>query len=81
MPESSRTIRLLRLADRLRLPALASAVDTLRLPAGGHGLDAGCGIGSHTELLVQATSPGGRVTGVDSSAELNPGGIAGDSIS
>jgi demethylmenaquinone methyltransferase/2-methoxy-6-polyprenyl-1,4-benzoquinol methylase len=51
------------------MPAMASAVNALGLPAAGHGLDAGCGIGSHTELLVKATSPGGRVTGLDSSAE------------
>jgi demethylmenaquinone methyltransferase/2-methoxy-6-polyprenyl-1,4-benzoquinol methylase len=51
------------------MPALASAIETLRLPPAGLGLDAGCGIGSQTELLLQATSPGGRVTGLDSSAE------------
>jgi demethylmenaquinone methyltransferase/2-methoxy-6-polyprenyl-1,4-benzoquinol methylase len=51
------------------MPALASAIDALGLPTGGHGLDAGCGIGSQTESLVKATSPGGRVTGLDSSAE------------
>ncbi len=67
MPDPDRTVRLLRLADRLRKPAISSAVDSLGLPAGGHGLDVGCGIGSHTELLILATSPGGQVTGVDSS--------------
>jgi ubiquinone/menaquinone biosynthesis C-methylase UbiE len=67
MPEAS--IRMLRSVDRLREPAIASAIETLRLPKGSHGLDAGCGIGSHTGLLVRATSPGGRVTGLDSCAE------------
>jgi len=69
MSQSSNTMRLLRLTDRLRQPALAAAVDALGLPAAGHGLDAGCGIGSHTALLVEATSPRGQVTGLDSSAE------------
>ncbi len=69
MQEKSRTVRLLRSTDGLRMVALSSALDTLALPAGGHGLDAGCGIGSHTGFLLQATAPGGRVTGLDSSAE------------
>jgi ubiquinone/menaquinone biosynthesis C-methylase UbiE len=69
MPEASDTVRLLRSADRLREPAIASAIETLRLPEGSHGLDAGCGIGSHTELLLRAISPGGRVTGLDSSSD------------
>lgn len=69
MNEHSGTIRLLRLADRLRMPALSSAVQTLGLPTGSHGLDVGCGIGSHTEVLARATAPGGRVTGLDPSAE------------
>jgi len=69
MNEHSGTIRLLRLADRLRMPALSAAVQTLGLPTGGLGLDVGCGIGSHTEVLVKATAPGGWVTGLDLSTE------------
>lgn len=67
MPEAS--VRMLRSVDRLRGPAIASAIETLCLPKGSHGLDAGCGIGSHTGLLVRATSPGGQVTGLDSSSD------------
>jgi SAM-dependent methyltransferase len=63
------TAELLRSADRLREPAIASAISALRLPQGSHGLDAGCGIGSHCELLLRATSPDGRLTGLDSRAE------------
>jgi len=69
MAESGSTIRLLRLADRLRMPAIASAAEALDLPAGSHGLDAGCGIGSHTELLLKTTAPAGRVTGLDAAAD------------
>jgi demethylmenaquinone methyltransferase/2-methoxy-6-polyprenyl-1,4-benzoquinol methylase len=70
MYEPSATIRLLRSADRLRGPAVASAIAALRLPEGSLGLDAGCGIGSHLDLLAGATAPGGRLIGLDSSAEL-----------
>lgn len=69
MSEADPTVRFLRSADLLREPAIASAVEALRLPRGSHGLDAGCGIGSHCELLLRATAPGGRLTGLDSSSE------------
>ena len=62
-------MRLLRAADRLRAPAIASAIDALQLPEGSHGLDAGCGIGSHCDLLLRATSPGGHLTGLDASPD------------
>lgn len=65
MPEAGETRRLLGLADRLRGPAVASAVEALSLPPGGHGLDVGCGMGSQMEALVEATAPGGKVTGLD----------------
>jgi ubiquinone/menaquinone biosynthesis C-methylase UbiE len=70
MYEPSATIRLLRSADRLRRPAVASAIAALGLPEGSLGLDAGCGIGSHLRLLVGATAPERRVIGLDSSEEL-----------
>jgi demethylmenaquinone methyltransferase/2-methoxy-6-polyprenyl-1,4-benzoquinol methylase len=46
-------------------PAIRSAIRALELPLGGRGLDAGCGIGTHTLWLAEATSPGGHVTGID----------------
>jgi ubiquinone/menaquinone biosynthesis C-methylase UbiE len=46
------------------------AIDALELPSGSWGLDAGCGIGSHTVLLAEAVAPGGNVTGLDVSAHL-----------
>jgi len=54
---------------RLTEPAVRSAIRALKLPAGSRGLDAGCGIGTHTLWLAEATSPGGRVTGIDISRE------------
>jgi demethylmenaquinone methyltransferase/2-methoxy-6-polyprenyl-1,4-benzoquinol methylase len=54
---------------RLTEPAVRSAISTLHLSVGSRGLDAGCGIGTHTLWLVEATSPGGHVTGIDISRE------------
>ena len=60
------------LSDFLREPVIRSAVEALQLPPGSRGLDAGCGIGSHTMLLAEAIAPGGHVTGLD----LSPGMLA-----
>lgn len=54
----------------LREPVLRSAIQTLRLPAGSRGLDAGCGIGLQTLLLAEAVGPAGHVTGLDLSSDL-----------
>jgi ubiquinone/menaquinone biosynthesis C-methylase UbiE len=53
------------LSDFLREPTIRSAIQALRLPPGSRGLDAGCGIGSHTLLLAEAVAPDGHVTGLD----------------
>lgn len=60
----------LRLSDSLRDPVIRSALGALQLPPGSRGLDAGCGIGSHTFLLAEAVGPAGHVTGVDLSPDL-----------
>jgi len=60
----------LALADLLREPAIRSAIRALKLPPGSRGLDAGCGIGSHTLLLAEAVGPGGQVIGLDLSSEI-----------
>ena len=62
--------RMLQLSNLLREPALRGAVDTLQLPRGSRGLDAGCGIGLNTLLLAHAVAPGGHVTGVDISPQF-----------
>ncbi len=54
----------------LREPAIRAAVRTLNFPVGSFGLDAGCGIGLITQLLSEAVSPGGHVTGIDLSPEF-----------
>jgi ubiquinone/menaquinone biosynthesis C-methylase UbiE len=62
--------QMLLLSNFLREPALRSAIQTLQLPAGSRGLDAGCGIGLHTVLLAEAVGPTGHVTGLDLSPEF-----------
>jgi ubiquinone/menaquinone biosynthesis C-methylase UbiE len=54
---------------RVTEPAVRSAVHALQLPAGSRGLDAGCGIGTHTLWLAEAVSPRGHVMGIDISRE------------
>jgi demethylmenaquinone methyltransferase/2-methoxy-6-polyprenyl-1,4-benzoquinol methylase len=58
------------LSTPLRNPAIRQAIRMLGLPEGSKGLDAGCGIGSHTQLLAEAVGPGGQVTGLDLFAEF-----------
>lgn len=52
-------------ANPLREPLLRAVVQTLELPAGSRGLDAGCGVGLQAVLLAEAIGPGGQVTGLD----------------
>jgi len=60
--------RQLELANLLTRPAIEQAIAALRLPIQSRGLDAGCGIGLHTNLLAEVTGKGGHVTGLDTSA-------------
>lgn len=61
---------LLALSDRLREPLFRSIIDWLSPAPGSRGLDAGCGIGSHTALLAEKTGTHGSVTGCDRSSAL-----------
>lgn len=54
---------------RVTEPAIRSAIRTLQLPLGSRGLDAGCGVGTHTLWLAEAISPDGHVTGIDISLQ------------
>lgn len=54
----------------LRESAIRAAIQKLSLPSGSSGLDAGCGIGLIAQVLSEAISPGGHVTGLDISSEL-----------
>jgi ubiquinone/menaquinone biosynthesis C-methylase UbiE len=46
-------------------PTILSAIQTLQLPLGSRGLDAGCGIGLQALLLAEAMGPTGHVIGLD----------------
>lgn len=49
---------------------MRAIVRALAFSPGSRGLDAGCGIGSHTLLLAEAVAPGGHVIGLDRSPAL-----------
>ena len=55
---------------RLLEGAIRQAIRALQLEQGSVGLDAGCGIGTHTIHLGEAVGPGGKVTGLDISPGL-----------
>jgi ubiquinone/menaquinone biosynthesis C-methylase UbiE len=63
-------IERLRVTNPLREPLLRSIIHAVGLPRGSHGLDAGCGIGLQTSLLLEAVGPAGHVTGLDVLPEL-----------
>jgi demethylmenaquinone methyltransferase/2-methoxy-6-polyprenyl-1,4-benzoquinol methylase len=52
-------------SNPLREPLLSEIIQDLRLPCGSHGLDAGCGIGLQTMLLLEAIGTKGHITGLD----------------
>jgi len=54
----------------LRKSVICSAIQSFELPEGSHGLDAGCGIGLHLEMLAEAIGPGGTIVGLDISHEF-----------
>ena len=70
MTDTSAYIRKLLEAEPLRKPVLQSVVQSLQLPCGSNGLDAGCGIGLQTLLLAEAIGAQGHVTGLDILPEL-----------
>ena len=57
-------------ANPLREPALRSIIQSLQLPRGSQGLDAGCGIGLQSFLLAETVGAEGHVTGLDILPEL-----------
>jgi demethylmenaquinone methyltransferase/2-methoxy-6-polyprenyl-1,4-benzoquinol methylase len=52
-------------SNPLREPLLRKIIQALKLPPASHGLDAGCGIGLQTLLLLDAIGPNGHITGLD----------------
>ena len=65
MTDTDTYIQQLTEANPLREETLRSAIRTLKLPVGSHGLDAGCGIGLPALLLADAVESTGHVTGLD----------------
>ena len=57
-------------SNTLREPVMRSIIQSLQLPVGSHGLDAGCGIGLQMPLLAAAIGANGHVTGLDIMPEL-----------
>jgi ubiquinone/menaquinone biosynthesis C-methylase UbiE len=57
-------------ADPLRKPLLRSIIQSLPIPQGSRGLDAGCGIGLQCQLLLEAAGAGGHIVGLDILPEL-----------
>jgi ubiquinone/menaquinone biosynthesis C-methylase UbiE len=70
MPDADLIIQNLLEANPLREPTLRSIIQSLELPQGSHGLDAGCGVGLQALLLAEAIGPTGHVTGLDILPEL-----------
>jgi len=69
-PGTNDYIRQLTETNPLREPTLRAAARALRLPAGSHGLDAGCGLGLQALLLAEEMGPSGHITGLDLSPEF-----------
>jgi demethylmenaquinone methyltransferase/2-methoxy-6-polyprenyl-1,4-benzoquinol methylase len=70
MTDANPIIQNLLQANPLREPTLRSIIQSLRLPRGSRGLDAGCGIGLQTLLLAEAVGAEGHITGMDILLEL-----------
>ena len=70
MPDTDLIIQNLLEANPLREPTLRSIIESLQLPRGSHGLDAGCGVGLQAFLLAEALGAEGHVTGLDILPEL-----------
>ena len=70
MTDANLIIQNLLQANPLREPTLRSIIQSLQLPRGSRGLDAGCGIGLQSLLLAEAVGEDGHVTGLDTMPEL-----------
>jgi demethylmenaquinone methyltransferase/2-methoxy-6-polyprenyl-1,4-benzoquinol methylase len=57
-------------SNPLRAPLLRSVIQSLQLPQGSRGLDAGCGIGLQCQLLIEAVGTDGHIVGLDILPEL-----------
>ena len=69
-PDMDSYAQRLAVSNPLAEPIIPSAIQTLQLPPGSRGLDAGCGIGLQTLSLAEAVGPAGHVTGLDLSPQF-----------
>ncbi|GAB6180928.1 hypothetical protein JCM14036_22470 [Desulfotomaculum defluvii] len=65
MSNTEKYLKRLELSNILRESVIRTIVDTLPLPPESKGLDAGCGTGFFTLMLVEAAGVHGHVTGLD----------------
>ena len=65
MPDTEKSLRRLELSNVLRVPVILNVIDTIKLPPGGKGLDAGCGNGFFALMLAEAVGHSGHVNGLD----------------
>ncbi len=65
MSDTEKYLKRLELSNVLRTPVMKSVIDTIQLPPGSKGLDAGCGNGRFTLMLAEAVGYSGHVTGLD----------------
>ena len=70
MTDKNSYMRRLAVSNPLIEPTIRTAIQSLQLPLGSRGLDAGCGIGLQALLLAEAVGPTGHVTGLDISPEF-----------
>jgi ubiquinone/menaquinone biosynthesis C-methylase UbiE len=70
MSDMEAYIQSLLVTEPLAGQIIPSAIQSLGLPLGSHGLDAGCGIGLQALSLAKEVGPEGHVTGLDLSPEL-----------
>jgi demethylmenaquinone methyltransferase/2-methoxy-6-polyprenyl-1,4-benzoquinol methylase len=68
--ETNLYIKRLLESNPLRAPLLRSVIQSLQLPHGSRGLDAGCGIGLQCQLLLEAIGTDGHIVGLDILPEL-----------
>jgi len=65
MVKSEKYLESLDLSNFLRASVIKNVIDTMQLPPGSKGLDAGCGTGFYTLMLSEVIGDNGHVTGLD----------------
>ena len=65
MADTDTYMQRLLVTDPLNKPVICSAIQALKLPPEGRGLDIGCGIGTHAMMMAEAVGSRGYVTGID----------------